>query len=127
MSAPHFLVDENLSVVLPTAAHEAGFAATHVVHLGLGSEKDWALLDVVLDGDWVLVTSNAMEFRRRYRGIELHAGIVFIMPSVPRKQQLELFRAALDDIAADPDLINKAVDVDYDPSGRIRLRRYELP
>ncbi len=124
---PRFLVDENLSVALSEAAQAAGFEAMHVVHLGLASERDWDLLTAVRDGDWVLVTNNAVEFQRRYARLAIHAGVVFIRPSVRRAQQLELFGAALADIAAEPDIINIAVDVDYAEEGRIRIRRYALP
>lgn len=125
--ATRFLIDENLSVALPAAAHACGFEAMHVVHLGLESERDWDLLAFVRDGDWVLVTNNAIEFQRRYARLALHAGVVFIRPSVRRDAQFELFAAALADIAAEPDIINTAVDVDYDNDGRIRVRRYALP
>ncbi|MCI0429918.1 MAG: hypothetical protein L0210_05175 [Rhodospirillales bacterium] len=94
---------------------------------GWPRKRDWALLTVVRDGDWVLVTNNAVEFHRRYARLAIHAGVVFIRPSVRRAQQLELFGAALADIAAEPDIINIAVDVDYDEEGRIRIRRYALP
>lgn len=124
---PRFLIDENLSVALAEAAHAAGFEAMHVVHLGLASERDWDLLTIVRDGDWVLVTNNAIEFHRRYARLAIHAGVVFIRPSVRRDQQLGLFGAALADIASEPDIINVAVDVDYDGEGRIRIRRYTLP
>ena len=123
---PRFLIDENLSVALSEAAHAAGFEAMHVAHLGLASERDWDLLTVVRDGDWVLVT-NAVEFHRRYARLAIHAGVVFIRPLVRREQQLELFGAALADIAAEPDIINIAIDVDYDEGGLIRVRRYALP
>jgi predicted nuclease of predicted toxin-antitoxin system len=124
---PRFLIDENLSVTLAAAAHAAGFVAMHVVHLGLASERDWDILTVVRDGDWTLVTNNALEFYRRYARLAIHAGVVFIRPSVRGARQLELFGAALADIAAEPDIINIAVDVDYDEGGSIRIRRYALP
>jgi len=53
--------------------------------------------------------------------------VIFIRASVRRAQQLELFGAALADIAAEPDIVNTAVDVDYDEEGRILVRRYALP
>lgn len=83
-------------------------------------------MEEVARSDWVLVTNNAVEFRGRYRQIDLHPGVVFILPNVRRPQQIELFQAALSDIEADPDLINKALDVTYD-SRDIVVRRYRLP
>ena len=54
----------------------------HVNHLGLRTETDWDLLKVIAEQDWVLVTNNAIEFRGRYRAIELHPSIVFLLPAV---------------------------------------------
>ena len=126
MSLPRLLIDENLSVKLPAVAHARGFDCAHVAHAGFHTWKDWSLLDEVAKSDWVLVTNNAVEFRGRYRQIELHPGVVFIVPSVRRPQQIELFEAALHDIEADPDLVNTALDVAYD-GDQIVVRRYPLP
>jgi hypothetical protein len=41
MSAPRFLVDENLSVLLSEVAHPRGYEATHINHYGLRKSKDW--------------------------------------------------------------------------------------
>jgi predicted nuclease of predicted toxin-antitoxin system len=125
--APRFLVDENLSVKLPEVAHQRGFEATHVVHLGLGEWQDWNILEVVEEHGWVLVTNNAVEFRSRYRAIKIHPGVMFLLPSVRREQQLMLFKAALDDIAINPDLTNQALDVDLAEGSKIVVRRYALP
>ena len=127
MTLPRFLIDENLSVKLSEAAHRRGFEATHIVHLGLGKWKDWNILEVVEQNGWILVTNNAMEFRSRYRRIEIHPGVVFLRPSVRRAQQLLFFEAALDHIAIDPDLTNQALEVDLSEHANIVIRRYALP
>jgi hypothetical protein len=75
----------------------------------------------------VLVSNNAVEFRSRYRAIEIHPGVIFLLPSVRREQQLILFQAALDDIAVDADLTNQALDVDISEDAKIIVRRYALP
>jgi predicted nuclease of predicted toxin-antitoxin system len=108
-------------------AHQCGFEATHVVHLGLGEWKDWNILEVIEKQGWVLVTNNAVEFRSRYRGIGIHPGVIFLLPSVRREQQLMLFKAALDDIATNPELTNQALDVDLAEGSKIVVRRYALP
>jgi predicted nuclease of predicted toxin-antitoxin system len=127
LTAPRFLVDENLSVKLPEVAHRRGFEATHVIHLGLGERRDWSILDIVQKYGWVLVTNNAVEFRSRYRAIEIHPGVVFLLPSVRREQQLILFQAALDEIAINPDLTNQALDVGVSEDAKTVVRRYALP
>jgi len=127
LTAPRFLVDENLSVRLPEVAHRRGFEATHIIHLGLGEWKDWNILEIVERQGWVLVTNNAIEFRSRYRAIAIHPGVIFLLPSVRRDQQRMLFDAALDDVVANPDLINQALDVDFVQNNAISVRRYVLP
>lgn len=126
MSPPRFLIDENLSTVLPQRAHAYGYEASHVTQLGLKGAKDWTLMDLVAKDDWVLVTNNAVEFRGRYRKVEIHPGVVFIVPNARRTGQIELFKAALDEVQRDPDLVNVAIDVDYDHEDVV-TRRYPLP
>jgi hypothetical protein len=83
-------------------------------------------MDLVACEDWVLVTNNAVEFRGRYRRIELHPGVIFLVPSVRREGQRELFEAALDEVDRDPDMINTAMDIFY-ADDLIVVRRYSLP
>jgi hypothetical protein len=52
--------------------------------------------------------------------------VVFIVPNVRRPQQIELFEAAPQDIEADSDLLNVALDVAYEDD-EIVVRRYPLP
>lgn len=127
MKAPRFLVDENLSVTLPSVAHRRGFAATHVNHLGLREWRDWNILDVVKRDGWVLVTNNAIEFRTRYRRLASHPGVVFLLPSVRRAMQIMLFDAALDEVMDNPDLTNTILDAGLTNDGRITLSRFAFP
>ena len=84
MTAPRLLIDENLSPALVQPARARGFEAMHVNHLGLRTETDWDLLKFITEQDWVLVTNNAIEFRGRYGTIELHPGVIFLLPAVRR-------------------------------------------
>lgn len=127
MTAPRFLIDENLSPSLVEPAHARGFQATHVNHLGLRTVQDWDLLRVMSEGDWVLVTNNAVEFRGRYRQLELHPGVVFLLPSLRRAEQLRLFAAALDTLGQDADLVNRALDVGLGPGQDVLVTAYDLP
>jgi predicted nuclease of predicted toxin-antitoxin system len=127
VTAPRFLIDENLSPVLVEPARERRFEAMHVNHLGLRTDTDWDLLKVIAEQDWVLVTNNAIEFRGRYREIELHPGVVFVLPAVRRAEQLRLFEAALDYIGTEGDMVNRAVDVAFDLSRVAIVTAYYLP
>jgi predicted nuclease of predicted toxin-antitoxin system len=108
VTAPHFLIDENLSPALVEPARRRRFEAMHVNHLGLRTETDWDLLKVIAEQDWTLVTNNAIEFRGRYREIELHPGVVFLLPAIRRAEQLRLFEAALRHVSTDGDMVNRA-------------------
>ncbi len=76
MKPPRFLVDENLSVLLPQTAHAREYEATHVNYYGLHQSKDWDILCVVALEDWILVTNNA---------IELSAGTGWDSPASSRR------------------------------------------
>ena len=99
----------------------------HVNHLGLRMETDWDLLKVIAEQDWVLVTNNAIEFRGRYREIKLHPGVVFLLPTVRRPAQIQLFEAALNHVQSSPDMINRALDVSFGPDGAVVVKAYDLP
>jgi hypothetical protein len=58
VTAPRFLIDENLSPALVEPARRRGFEAMHVNYLGLRTETDWDLLKVIAEQDWVLVTNT---------------------------------------------------------------------
>jgi predicted nuclease of predicted toxin-antitoxin system len=80
------LIDECLSPELVHMARERGHGeSSHVVWIGHQGIKDWNLLKVALDGDWILETKNAYDFRGpktapgsggQYRRTELHAGLI---------------------------------------------------
>jgi predicted nuclease of predicted toxin-antitoxin system len=125
--APRFLIDENLSPRLVEPARAQGYVAMHVNHLGLRTEKDWELLKIIEKEDWVLVTNNAIEFRGRYRHVEIHPGVVFLLPSVRGPQQVRLFEAALEHVKTTSELVNRALDVTFDPAGGILVSAYDLP
>ncbi len=95
MTAPRFLIDENLSPALVEPARRRRFEAMHVNHLGLRTETDWDLLKVIAEQDWVLVPNNAIEFRGRFREVELHPSVIFLLPTVRRMEQLDDRDAAL--------------------------------
>ena len=81
---------------------------------------------MVAEQDWVLVTNNAIEFRGRNRDIELHPGVVFLLPAVRRAEQVQLFEAALDYIRTNPDMINGALDVSFGSDCGTMVAAYAL-
>ena len=65
--------------------------------------------------------------RYSYGTIELHPGVIFLVPAVRRPAQVQLFETALVHIEAHPDMVNRALDVTFDLSGQIVLISYYLP
>lgn len=113
------LIDECLSPELVGIAEARGIECAHVAHRGWGGYKDWELMREVVAGDWTLVTNNAIDFRGRdgtgghHGKAELHAGLVCLGcgGGMNLDIQRDLFEAALDEIVAPPDLVNKVVEV----------------
>ena len=77
-----FLIDECLSIDLIPIASEAGHEAQHVARIGKAGWKDWNVVRTAADGDFVLVTNNASDFRKLYATTPLHAGLIIIVPNV---------------------------------------------
>ncbi len=96
-----FPIDECLSVDLVAVAGECGHEARHVAHVGRAGWKGWNVLRYAAQGDFVLVTNNASDFRQLYAAQPLHAGLVILIPNVGRALQRKLFRAALDEPRGD--------------------------
>lgn len=133
-----FLIDECLSPALALSAHERGFEASHVNHLGKQGAKDHELMPLILAADWTFVTLNGVDFRGPsaragtrglYAGVELHAGLVcfnVVDGGLGFAEQVGLFLAVLDDVKVRGDLVNTRLEVE--PAGdEVVLTRIPLP
>jgi predicted nuclease of predicted toxin-antitoxin system len=109
-----FLIDECLTVDLVAVAGQAGHEAQHVAHIGKAGWKDWNVARYAADGDFVLVTNNASDFRRLYAAQPLHAGLIILIPAVDRSLQRQLFQAALDELAVLGEPVNRVIEIDLD-------------
>jgi predicted nuclease of predicted toxin-antitoxin system len=121
-----FLIDECLSVDLVAVAGVSGHEAQHVARIGRAGWKDWNVVRYAREGDFILVTNNASDFRQLYAAQPLHAGLVILIPVVNRHLQRRLFKAALDELAVIGEPVNRVVEVDLD-GGEVTLTLYELP
>jgi predicted nuclease of predicted toxin-antitoxin system len=119
-----FLIDECLHTSLVEVAHEAGFTADHVSHMGLGGSKDWQIMKTVLRQEYVFVTNNRTDFLTLYGKRRLHAGLVILVPNVTPVRQRELFDAVLIHIAK-RDLVNAVIEAELD-GDEARCREYPL-
>ena len=106
-------------------AHSRGQVADHVNYLGLGSSKDWGLMEIVVEKDYTFVTNNRFDFLTLYKKEAFHAGLVVIVPNMTPTRQRELFNAVLDHIGS-RELINTAIEVNF-VRQRIECVEYSLP
>jgi predicted nuclease of predicted toxin-antitoxin system len=121
-----FLIDECLSLDLVSVAEQAGYEAQHVARIGRAAWKDWNVARLAAEGEFVLVTNNATDFRRLYARQPLHAGLVIIIPNVNRVTQRQLFRGALDELARVGEPVNQVLEVDLD-NDEVTFTLYDLP
>ena len=121
-----FLIDECLSIDLVSVASGVGHEAQHVAHVGKAGWKDWNVVRYAGDGDFVLVTNNASDFRQLYAKRPLHAGLVIIIPNVSRIIQQRLFRGALDVLVAMGEPINRVLGVGIE-GDEVTFDLYDLP
>jgi predicted nuclease of predicted toxin-antitoxin system len=109
-----WLIDECLHVLLVELAHSRGQIADHVNYLGLGSSKDWELMQIVVERDYTFVTNNRFDFLTLYKKESFHAGLVVIVPNVTPSRQRALFNAVLEHVGA-RELINTVIEVQLRP------------
>jgi predicted nuclease of predicted toxin-antitoxin system len=105
-----FLIDECLHQSLVVVAHTTGFEATHVNYLGLSGYPDWALAERILEDEYTFVTNNRVDFIRLFQRIEIHTGLIILVPNLVPALQRVLFQAALE-YASTGDLVNNVMEV----------------
>lgn len=135
-----FLVDECLSEESTKLAQRRGHTeASHVTWIGMRGWKDWELKKVILDGDWVFVTKNSIDFRGpssaagsagQYADVVLHAGLVCLNGPVGMDLdiQLEMFEVALDELDLDSEMVKQVLEVNLPQfTHEFEVLRYKLP
>ena len=120
-----FLIDECLHESLVGVAHDAGFEATHVNHLGLSGKPDWELVERIVEDEFTFVTNNRVDFVRLFGKMELHAGLVILVPNVAPALQRALFEAALLYLSG-REPVNTALEVTVEGK-TVRCVEYQLP
>jgi hypothetical protein len=134
-----FLVDECLGLPLAEIAQAAGFPeSAHVSRRGMAGWADWRLMQRIVEEDWTFVTRNSDDFRPRrgsastapcYIGVAIHAGPVCINPPAGVRGDIHLlyFRAAIESILSDPEMVNQVLEVWPGEDGKVTVERYAFP
>ena len=120
-----FLIDECLHESLVGVAHGAGLEATYVNHLGLSGKPDWELADRIAKDEFTFVTNNRVDFIRLFEKMEVHAGLIIIVPNVVPAVQCAMFEAAILYLAG-KELINSAIEVSLEGK-TVKCIEYEIP
>lgn len=112
-----------MALRLVAEAHALGYDATHVNYLGLLGTSDRALLPQIVGGDFTFVTNNRRDFLRLYKFVDVHAGLLIVLPGVRGDRQVELFNLAVEAIRQrGDDATNELIEVARD--GVVRFSRY---
>jgi predicted nuclease of predicted toxin-antitoxin system len=120
-----FLIDECLHESLIGVAHSAGFEAVHVNHIGLSGKPDWELAVRIVKDEFTFVTNNRVDFIRLFGKLELHAGLVILVPNVIPGLQRALFEGTLLFLRGRV-LVNAVVEVSLECE-TVRCLEYSLP
>lgn len=115
------LIDECLGSSLVAAAKERGVLAHYVPHIGKAGWQDYNLIPFAIENGYVVVTNNRRHFLREYAKLDIHDGLIVIIPSVRPELQRILFEKALDVLSQrNNDVVNKVVEVL--PDGTVHVR-----
>lgn len=104
------LVDECLPTRLAAVAHGLGHEAYHVAHIGWAGLPDWALMERIKQGDYTLVTNNAVDFLQLYEQQAGHAGLILLLTQLPGSEQRDVFQQVLAGLEG-VELRNRVVEV----------------
>jgi predicted nuclease of predicted toxin-antitoxin system len=85
-----------LERALVGVAKARGYQADYVTHLGKAGWQDWNLVRFAIANDYIIVTDNRRDFLKEYAKLEVHAGLVILLPKGTRDRQMALFQKALD-------------------------------
>ena len=115
-------LDECVSPRIAAPLNADGHVVTALRDVGGLGEPDYKVLRRCIDGDSVLVTQDARDFRNLVGREEIHPGLI-ILPNLDRPQTETLLRQAIDylDNCGDPmDLmVNRVLEMADDGSLRI--------
>jgi len=91
----------------------------------LSGKPDWELAERIGKDEFTFVTNNRVDFIRLFGGMELHAGLIIIVPNAAPTIQRAISEAAILYLAG-RELINAAIEVSLE--GRsVKCVEYQIP
>ncbi len=76
-------------------------------------------------GSYLFVTNNRQDFLKLHGELSIHEGLIVIIPSVRKNEQVRLFALALDWLDQSVDLVNQVMEIDA--GGGIAVRPLAAP
>lgn len=120
-----FLIDECVSPKLADLSRPNLVDIVHANHRGLRTKDDQVVTRWCVANDHALITNNARDFRRIYNGLEVHPGLVILLPSIKTVFIQGLLDKAIDHALALPDIVNTLIEIDA--QGMISTTELPLP
>ncbi len=108
------LIDECLSPRLVAVAKRRGHQSFHVVWINREGTDDWHVASLAAERNYVVVTNDRRDFLRLYAQLEVHNGLIIVVPAVLRHEQRRLFGIALDVAEQQDSLVNLLIEVHAD-------------
>ena len=91
----------------------------------MSGKPDWELADRIVKDEFTFVTNNRVDFMRLFGKMELHAGLIVIVPNVVPSVQRALFEAAILYLAG-KEPINSAIEVSVEGK-TVKCIEYRIP
>jgi len=115
------LIDECLHPGLVAIAKDRGIVAEFGPHIGKAGWQDHNLVQFAVENDYIIVSNNRRDFLKHYMQLELHGGLIILVPRVDRARMDRLFNLALDRFSeSDVDIVNRVIEVLIDGSVHVR-------
>ena len=115
-------LDECVSPRIATPLNAKGHVVTTLRDVGGLGEPDYKVLRRCIDGDYVLVTQDARDFRNLIGREEIHPGLI-ILPNLDLPRTETLLRQAIDYLKGRGDpmdlMVNRILEMAEDGSLRI--------
>ena len=106
-------------------ANGRGYPADPVLRIGKTGTLDRELIRVIEAERYLFVTNNRQDFLKLHGELSIHEGLIVIVPSVRRDEQIRLFALALDWLDQSADLVNQVMEIDA--TGGIAVRPLAAP
>ncbi len=91
----------------------------------MAGSSDWNLVGYIRKHGFIFVTNDKDDFLTLFASLDIHNGLIIIVPKVEREAQVTLFGQALDVVETLDHTINRVIEVAED--GTVAVRDWPSP